>query len=126
MVFLLLSWVFSCQEGVCVALFLGAFGPSHGGACNKMMNQDHCPVSLGQLEMEGPHTSLVLGQAGGVMVAEADPPNPTPQEGTGESSVLKHGHGNAYSCSPVQLLGMRNLGWELRASWKIWRSLETP
>lgn len=88
-----------------------------------MMTQDHCPVSLGQLEMEGPLLLLSWGRQG-VMVAEADPPNPSPQEGTGES--LKHRHGNAHSCSLVQLLGTRNLGWELRASWKIWRSWETP
>lgn len=43
MVFLLLNWVFSCQEGAWVALFLGDFSPSHGGACNKMVTQDHCP-----------------------------------------------------------------------------------
>ena len=79
MVFLLLNWVFSCQEGAWVALFLGDFSPSHGGACNKMVTQDHCPC---QARADGDGGSPRFSCPGGVMVAEADPPNPSPQEGT--------------------------------------------
>lgn len=77
-----------------MALFLGALGLPHQGACNKMTTPGALPpLSLGQLETQrqGPQNSLVLGQARGVMEAEADPSRPSPTKGTGESSILS-GH----------------------------------
>lgn len=89
-------------RGERVALFLGALGLPHRGACNKMTTRGALPpLSLGQLEMQrqGPQNSLVLGQARGVMEAEADPSLPSPTKSAGESSILS-GH-QCTKCSPA-------------------------
>lgn len=80
-------------RGERVALFLGAWGLPHQGAYNKMTTSGALPpLSLGQLESQGPHNFLILGQARGLMVVEADPSSPSPQEYRGENSILKYGH----------------------------------
>lgn len=59
-------------------------------------------------------------------MTEADPPNPSPQEGRAEGAVLKHGTRQCTQLLPGTVLGMRDLGGELRADGKTWRSWDTP
>lgn len=92
MVFLLLTQSFPAEGGG-EGGWLCSWGPlvhPHRRACNKTMTPRPLPLCLGQLEMEGPHNSLVLGYTGNVRVTEADPPSPSPQEGRAEGAVLKH------------------------------------